>query len=80
MEKIKAALLTGGAGAIGSATVRALSEDMPVFFTDIDETKGKEFEKTLRGENREAYFIKTTYMTRKTRQDLPGRLKKEAIR
>ncbi len=58
MEKIKAALLTGGAGAIGSATVRALSEDMPVFFTDIDETKGKEFEKTLRGENREAYFIK----------------------
>lgn len=61
----KVAIVTGGAGGIGSGIVRAfVKENAKVVIVDIDEEKGQEFCKELNDEGHDTLFIKTDLMDR----------------
>ena len=55
----KVAVITGGASGIGAATARLfVSEGAKVVLVDLNEEKGKAFEKELKELSQEVLFIK----------------------
>ena len=75
--KKRTILITGGAGAIGAATVRLASKSMKVYFTDINEEKGREIEAELREQGADVTFIKNDVSSASEAQALAERILKE---
>lgn len=75
--KKRTALVTGGAGAIGTAIVEELSRTMKVYFTDISEESGKALENKMRQAGADVTFIKNDVHSEAQAAELFERVKEQ---